>query len=86
MMTRPDYDRTLTGIKTAIDSVRRRGLEPSRLYMNSRTYSSLIGVFHQRVIVMIPEGYRRTPTVCGVRVAVSDDLQDEQVDVSVKTI
>ncbi len=83
-MTRPDFDTVLRNIVIALTDIRERNLEPGRLYMNNNTYLALHSVFHTRVITLIPEGTRRTPTIYGVRIAISDDLPDAHIEVSLK--
>lgn len=85
-MCKLDFDSVLRNIVIALTDIRSRDLEPSRLYMNSNTYMALHSIFHTRVVTMIPEGTRRTPTIYGVRIAISDDLPDEHIEVSIKTV
>jgi len=85
-MCRLDFDTVLRNVVIALTDIRSRDLEPQRLYMNSNTYMALHSIFHTRVVTLIPEGTRRTPTIYGVRIAISDDLPDEIIDVSIKTV
>lgn len=85
LMNKLDFDVTLRNIHAAIWEVERVGLRPSRVYMNTNTYHSLIGVFHEQVIVVIPEGRRRSSTIYGVKIAISDDLDDYEVEVSTRS-
>lgn len=83
-MLKPDFDTTMRNIVATLRMVKERGLTPHKLYMSNRTYISLIGIFERAPIVMIPEGIHRTPTIYGVKIGISDDLADNDIDVSVR--
>lgn len=85
MMNRKlDFDRVVEAIKAALADVAHSGLSPGKLYMNTATYHALLCVFHERVVTIIPDGTHRRPTIYGVRIAISDDLADYEIDVSVR--
>lgn len=85
-MLKLDFDTVLRNVVIALRQAKYNGLEPNRIYMNQNTYMALHSVFHTKVITMIPEGIKRTPTIYGVRIAISDDLADNDIDVSIKMI
>lgn len=86
-MTKPDFEQTICNIKYQIHKTRKNGLEPCRVYMNYRTYLGLIGgVFHSAAITIIPDGKRRKETIYGVEIATSENLEDMEIDISVKQI
>ena len=85
MMSKLDFNTVVRNIHAAIWEVERVGLRPSRVYMNTSTFHALLSVFHERVVTIIPDGTHRRPTIYGVRIAISDDLEDYEVDVSARS-
>lgn len=86
MTLKPDFDTTMRNINIALAEVRKHAMEPARIYMNDRTFLALNGIFQRAPVTIIPEGRRRTPTIYGVRIAISESLPDNEIDVAVKTI
>lgn len=84
LLNKLDFETVLRNKHISIFDVESAGLKPSRVFMNTNTYHSLIGIFHQQVIMVIPEGRRRSCTIYGVKIAISDDLDDYEVEVSAR--
>lgn len=81
-----DFDRVTETIRAALADIAHAGLSPGRVYMNTNTYHSLMSTFHERVITIVPDGMHRRPTIYGVKIAISDDLGDYEVDASVRIV